>query len=104
MKPDFMLKHFLLLLVATFTAITPASGKERIYLGPENSGAASGGANWLTGANGAGFTSVDFDDAATGGFDFTLSNSVAGPDNNADWRCPPFSLGPAAGGARPIVF
>ncbi len=33
-----------------------------------------------------------------------ISNTVAGKENKADWRCPPFSLGPAAGGARPITF
>ena len=49
--------------------------------------------------------SVDFNDpASNGGCDFVVSNSVAGPENDASWRCPAFSLGPAAGGARPITF
>lgn len=90
-----------ILIAAIVPVIT--SGRELIFLGPENSGAASGGANWMTGANGAAATSVDFDDAAKSGFDFVLSNSVVGEDNKADWRCPPFSLGPAAG-ARPMIF
>jgi hypothetical protein len=29
---------------------------------------------------------------------------VAGKENTADWRCPLFPLGPAAGAARPIIF
>lgn len=104
MKP-LMQKYILPLIVAIFvTATTLALAKEQIFLGPADSGAASGGADWLTGANGAGYTVVDFDDAANGGFDFTISNTVAGKENNADWRCPPFSLGAAAGGARPIIF
>lgn len=93
------------MIAALFVAIANiALAKEQIFLGPANSGAASGGANWLTGANGAGYTAIDFDDAARDGFDFTISNTVAGKENNADWRCPPFSLGAAAGGARPITF
>ena len=80
------------------------SAADQIFLGPPDSGTPSGCANWLTGANGAGYTSVDFSDPAKGGCDFVLSNTVAGEGNNADWRCMPFSLGPAAGGARPITF
>src|SRR6476646_5790149 len=104
MKPACMIKPLLFLAVTAFAMTTFATSKERLFLGPPNSGAASGGATWLTGANGAGSATVDFDDAPMGGFDFVLSNSVAGTANNADWRCPPFSLGPAAGGAKPITF
>ena len=99
-------RHFITLLVATFaiTTTTTASGKQ-IFLGPPDSDASSAGANWFSGANGGGSVSVDFNDPATnGGCDFTLSNTVAGKENNASWRCPNFSLGPAAGGARPITF
>lgn len=58
----------------------------------------------MTGANGAGSTAIDFDDTPHGGFDLAISNTAAGNSNNADWRCPPFSLGPAAGGARPMTW
>jgi hypothetical protein len=78
--------------------------KEQIFLGPPNSRAASEGASWVTGANGGGFTYEDFDDPPHSGFDFTITNTVAGNSNNADWRCPPFSLGPAANGGRPMSF
>jgi hypothetical protein len=102
----FVHRHIITLLVATFAiTTTTASGKEQIFLGPPDSGAASAGASWFTGANGGGYTSVDFNDPTTnGGYDLTLSNTVAGAENNASWRCPNFSLGPAAGGARPITF
>jgi hypothetical protein len=93
-----------LLLLSALATTTLAATKEQLLLGPPNSGAASGGANWLFGANGGGSATVDFDDAASTGFDFVLSNSVAGTGNNVDWRCPPFSLGHAAGGAKPITF
>ena len=79
--------------------------KTQIMLGPPDFDASSAGANWFTGAIGGGSASVDFNDpAAKGGCDFVLNNSVAGVENNAFWRCPNFSLGPAAGGARPITF
>ncbi len=99
-------RHFITLLVATFAiTTTTASGKGRIFLGPPDSDASSAGANWFSGANGGGSVSADFNDpATTGGCDFTISNTVAGKENNASWRCPNFSLGPAAGGARPITF
>ena len=99
-------RHIIALLVATFAiTTTTASGKQQIFLGPPDSDASSAGANWFTGANGGGSVSVDFNDpAANGGCDFTISNTVAGKENNASWRCPNFSLGPAAGGARPITF
>jgi hypothetical protein len=101
----FMHRHVITLLVATFAiTATIASAKGQIFLGPAGSGTSTGYINWLTGANGAGFTAVDFDDPANGGCDFTMSNTVAGAGNNADWRCLPFSLGAAAGGARPITF
>jgi prepilin-type N-terminal cleavage/methylation domain-containing protein len=99
-----LIESLMVIAIIGILAAFGASGKEQIFLGPAGSGASSGGANWLTGANGTGFTVVDFDDPANGGFDFTLSNTVAGAENNADWRCPPFSLGAAAGGARPIIF
>ena len=102
----FVHQHILLLLFATFAiTTTTASGKDRIPLGPPDSDASSAGANWFAGANGGGSVSVDFNDPATnGGCDFVISNTVAGKENNASWRCPNFSLGPAAGGARPITF
>ena len=101
-----MNQHIIALLVATFAIATiTASGKEQIFLGPPDSDASSAGANWFSGVNGGGSVSVDFNDpATTGGCDFTLSNTVAGKENNASWRCPNFSLGPATGGARPITF
>jgi serine/threonine protein kinase len=79
--------------------------KTQIMLGPPDFDASSAGANWFTGANGGGSASVDFNEPATkGGCDFVLSNAVAGVKNHAFWRCPIFSLGPAAGGARPITL
>jgi hypothetical protein len=81
-----------------------ASGKEQIFLGPPESGTWSGSEKWLTGAYGAASTFYDFNDPAHGACAFVLSNSVAGKGNAADWRCLPFPLGPAAGGARPITF
>jgi hypothetical protein len=81
----------------------PAAGE--IFLGPTDSGAASGGLNWLNGAYGASTVSVDTSDPAdSGGYDLVISNTVAGKENRSDWRSPPFPLGPAAGGARPITF
>jgi hypothetical protein len=99
-------RHIIALLVATFAiTTTTASGKQQIFLGPPDSDASSAGANWFTGANGGGSVSVDFNDPATnGGCDFVISNTVAGKENNASWRCPNFSLGPAAGGARSVTF
>ena len=100
-----MIKPVLLIVVAILAALPPSvSAAGRIFLGPPSTGASSGGADWLTGANGAGFTAVDFDDPPHDGFDFVISNTVAGDGNNADWRCPPFSLGAAAGGARTLTF
>ena len=81
-----------------------ASGKERIFLGPPESGTWSGSEKWLTGTYGAASTSYDFNDPSHGVCAFVLSNSVAGEENAADWRCLPFSLGPAAGGARLITL
>jgi hypothetical protein len=81
-----------------------ASGKEQIFLGPPESGSWIGSEKWLTGTYGAASTSYDFNDPSKGVCAFVLSNSVAGKGNAADWRCLPFPLGPAAGGARPITF
>jgi|ERR1039458_140129 hypothetical protein len=81
-----------------------ASGKEQIFLGPPESGTWSGSEKWLTGAYGAASTSYDFNDAAHGACSFVLSNTVAGQENAADWRCLPFSLGSAAGSARLISW
>ncbi len=78
--------------------------KDQIFVGPPRSNPPGGITNWLTGAHGAGFTSIDQDDAPQSGFDFVISNTVPGEGNNADWRCLPFSLGPASGGARPMTF
>jgi hypothetical protein len=33
-----------------------------------------------------------------------MSNSVADKESRSDWRSPPFSLGPAAAGARRVTF
>jgi hypothetical protein len=85
-------------------AALSAAAKGQIFLGPAGSVPVNGNVDWSAGANGAGFTEVDFNDPARSGYDFTISNTVAGKDNKADWRCPPFSLGAAAGGARPITF
>ncbi len=93
-----------LAVVFSIQAVAHASAGSQIFLGPENSGPARNGSQWLYGANGAGTTSIDFDDPPRGGFAFVLSNSVTGKENNADWRCPPFSLGPAVGGSRPMTF
>jgi hypothetical protein len=94
-------KHkFLLQTAAILLSIAiNSSAKEVLRLGP-----ATNSAEWLNGANGAGYISIDTDDAPKSGFDFTISNTLAGTGNNADWRCQPFSLEPAAGGARPIAF
>ncbi len=90
--------------IVWFSVSFPAAATEQIYLGPPKSGAAAGGAAWFTGQNGGGSTFIDWADPSSSGFDFTISNTVAGKGNNGDWRCPAFSLGPAAGGARPITF
>jgi hypothetical protein len=81
-----------------------ASGKDRIFLGPAESGTWSGSEKWPNGAYGAASTSYDFNDASHGACSFVISNTAAGKENTADWRSVPFSLGPAAGGARPITF
>jgi hypothetical protein len=83
--------------------------KNHILLGPLDSVAGSPGVNWTPDMKGEGSATVDFNDPATkGGYDFVLSNTasntVDGPANNAECRCPLFPLGPAAGGARPITF
>ena len=79
--------------------------KQQIILGPVDSGPSSGGANWLSGAYGASTVSIDSSDpAAKGGYDLVISNTVAGKENTSDWRSLPFTLGPAAEGARPITF
>jgi hypothetical protein len=101
----FVNRHFIALLVATFAITTAtASGKEQIFLGPAESGTWSGSEKWFIGASGAAAASYDFNDASHGACAFVLSNTVAGKENTASWRCPNFSLGPAAAGARPITF
>jgi hypothetical protein len=101
----FVHRHIITLLVATFAiTTTTASGKDQIFLGPAESGTWSGSSRWFTGASGAAEASYDFNDPAKGVCAFVLSNTVAGKENTASWRCPNFSLGPAAGGARPITF
>jgi hypothetical protein len=90
--------------VLALTALNLTAAQE-IYLGPGSSEASDSGADWFTGENGGGTVTLDYDDPpATGGFDFTISNTVSGKGNNGDFRCPSFSLGSAAGGARPITF
>jgi serine/threonine protein kinase len=78
--------------------------QKQMMIGPPDSGTWSGSEKWLTGAYGAASTSYDFNDPAHGVCAFVISNTVAGSENQADWRCEFFSLGPAAGGARPITF
>ena len=99
-------QHIVTLMVATFAIITTmvASGKEQIFLGPAESGTWSGSSKWPNGMYGAASTSYDFNDVSHGVCAFVISNTVAGTENKADWRCEVFSLGPAAGGARPITF
>jgi hypothetical protein len=107
MKQNFNLvqRHIITFLVAIFaTATIIASGKGQIYLGPAESGTWNGSEKWPNGAYGAASTSYDFNDVSHGACSFVISNTAAGKENNADWRCMPFSLGPAAGGARPITF
>jgi len=59
----------------------------------------------LSSAYGAATVSIDSSDRpANGSYDLVISNTVAGADNKADWRSQPFSLGSAAGGARPVTF
>ena len=79
-------------------------GEGQIFLGPPESGTWSGSSKWLTGATGAASTLYDFNNSDNGACAFVISNTVAGNENRADWRCVPFSLGPAAGGVRPITF
>jgi hypothetical protein len=98
-------RHIITLLVAILAITTMvASAKDWIFLGPAESGTWDGSSKWLTGEKGAASTSYDFDDHARGVCAFVISNTVAGKENTADWRCVPFSLGPAAGGAKPITF
>jgi len=89
---------------AFIVTTTAASGKEQIFLGPAESGTWSGSSKWPNGMYGAASTSYDFNDVSHGACAFVISNTVAGRENKADWRCELFSLGPAAGGARPITF
>jgi hypothetical protein len=101
------IQKWLLMTMVVVSVLTTLNliASQQIYLGPANSGAAAGGADWLTGENGGGTTILDYDDPpAANGFDFTISNTVDGKGNNGDFRCPPFSLGPAADGARPLTF
>jgi tRNA A-37 threonylcarbamoyl transferase component Bud32 len=79
--------------------------KNQVMLGPPGSGTSSTIAYWIPDTKGGGSVSSDFNEPATrGGCDFVLSNAVAGQGNNAECRCPLFSLGAAADGARPITF
>jgi len=91
-------------MVTVFMVALTAFGESQIFLGPAEAGTWSGSAKWLTGAVGAASTSYDFDDTANGMCAFVISNTAAGKENRADWRSEPFSLGPAAGGAKPITF
>jgi hypothetical protein len=91
-------------MAAVFTMALTAFGKGQIFLGPAKSGTWTGTANWFTGAYGAATTSYDFNDTDNGMCAFVISNTMAGRENRADWRSQVFSLGPAAGGARPITF
>jgi hypothetical protein len=91
-------------MATVFMSALTAFGGGQIFLGPPESGSWSGSAKWLTGAVGAASTSYDFNDTANGMCALAMSNTVTGKGNRADWRSEPFSLGPAAGGARPITF
>jgi hypothetical protein len=91
-------------MVAVFMMASTTFGAEQVFLGPAGSGTWNGSAKWFTGAVGAASTSYDFNDTANGQCAFVISNTVAGRENRADWRSEQFSLGPAAGGARPITF
>ena len=97
------MRDFILIALASAYAISTihAATSSQIFVGPDNS---RFGAQWLQGANGDASTWIDADDAPKSGFDLSLSNSVAGKDNAADWRCPPFSLGAAVGGGRAMTF
>jgi|ERR1039458_7826727 hypothetical protein len=98
-------KLFISVTVVGILTMFNISVKGQIFLGPTDSGVSTGGANWLSGAIGGCTVSIDSSDpAANGGYDLMISNTVAGTENNAGWRSLPFSLGPAAGGARPITF
>jgi hypothetical protein len=104
-KINLLCRSIVLWAVTAMIATTmTASGKEQVFLGPPGSGTWNGSEKWLTGAYGAASTFYDFNDPAKGVCAFVISNTVAGEENKADWRCLPFSLGPAAGGARPITF
>ncbi len=104
-KINLMHRCIIPLVVTTFIITTlTTSGKGQIFLGPPESGTWSGSEKWLTGGYGDASVSFDFNDPSKGVCAFVLSNSVAGKENTADTRCVPFSLGPAAGGARPITF
>ena len=95
----------LALAVAVFaSAALAASQKNQVLLGPPESGTFSGSEKWITAGRGAGFTCYDLNDTAKGTCAFVVSNSVAGTENTAEWRCPLFPLGPAAGGAKPLSF
>jgi len=82
--------------------------KSQIVLGPSDFDAAGTSGDWIPDAKGGGSVSVDFKDPATkGGYDFALNNTsnfVADVQNYAVWRCPIFSVGPAADGARSITL
>ncbi len=80
----------------------PAFARQ-VVLGPPDPGAELGG-QWYSGTNGAAYLFVDTADPNRGNNDFTLGNKTAGEANRADWRSQLFSLGPAAGGARPMTF
>jgi hypothetical protein len=76
------------------------SADGRYILGPTNDAE-----NWFNGQYGAATLSIDYSDSPDNrGYDFVISNTVAGPENKADWRSQPFPLGPSAGGKNPITF
>jgi hypothetical protein len=105
MQPNLIAWAMATVFMSAFTALGGGQiGGGQIFLGPPGSGSWSGSAKWLTGAVGAASTTYDFNDTANGMCAFVISNTVAGKENRADWRSEPFSLGPAAGGARPITF
>ena len=86
------------------SAALASSPKNQVFLGPPESGTFSGSEKWISAARGTGSIRFDFSDPANGTCAFVVSNSVAGKTNTADWRCPLFSLGPAAGGSTPLSF
>ena len=89
--------------IMSVSAFSAASAPKQILLGPPDGGAESGD-QWYSGSIGAAYLSVNNTDPNAGNNDFLLGNKTAGETNHADWRSQLFSLGPAAGGAKPMML